>query len=300
MADNFKAIHTYSDPGLDKQRFSDYELSIRISTDGLSYCVLDSNTRKFLHLESFDLSEPGRKPYIPGDKEMLNVNKLLHLMEGDLKWLANSFQKIIIVVDQGMSTLIPDALFNENEKANIFDFNIAGGPHPEKDLRHDYLKSLNAYAIYHVPTSLSDLIQRFFPTASVFHHSTAIIQSLFLKNVNQENDKLLYVNTGKSRIDILRFKGKKLDYYNSFKYNTADDFMYYLIFVVEQLVLNPESIEVLMMGEVEKHSSLSDLVFKYVRNIRFANRNEDFRYSFVFDQLPGHYYFNLLNASLCE
>jgi hypothetical protein len=69
---------------------------------------------------------------------------------------------------------------------------------------------------------------------------------------------------------------------------------------VEQLGLNPESADLMMMGEVDKHSSITDLVMKYIRNVSFAKRNDEFRYSFVFDQLPGHYYFNLLNASLCE
>jgi hypothetical protein len=29
-------------------------------------------------------------------------------------------------------------------------------------------------------------------------------------------------------------------------------------------------------------------------------RNDQFRYGNVFDELPGHYFFNLLNAGLCE
>jgi hypothetical protein len=108
------------------------------------------------------------------------------------------------------------------------------------------------------------------------------------------------VNTGQSHIDILQIRDKKLDYYNSFRYNTSEDFMYFLVFVVEQLKLNPESVQVVLLGEIERHSSLSDLLHKYIRHISFIDRSSDHRYSFVFDQLPGHYYYNLLNASLCE
>ena len=300
MADSVKAIHSYSDPGLDKNKLYEYELSIRISAEGYAYCIFDSNTGKFLHLESYGLSEPGKRLYIPGDEELTNTAKLSQLLEGELNWLTNDFSRTRLLINQDKSTLVPEALFNEKEKGNIFDFNIAGGPHQETELHHDHLKSVNAYAIYHVAPTLGELIHRFFPGAISFHQSSAFIQSIFLKYMNQENENLLYVNTDKSRIDILRLKGKKLDYYNSFRYNTAEDYMYYLIFVVEQLGLNPESVEVMMMGEVDKHSSLSDLIHKYVRNVGFVKRNEDFRYSFVFDQLPGHYYFNLLNASLCE
>lgn len=300
MAETFTAIHTYSDPGLEKHRFSDYELFVRLSAEAITYCVSDINTGKYLHLESYDLSEPGRKTYIPGDSEMKDTAKLTALLENDLQWLTNNFNKTRVLVDQGNSTLVPEALFNENEKGSIFEFNIAGGPYKEDELHHDQLQSVNAYALYHVPAGMTSLIEKFFPGAAVYHHSTSTIQSLYLKYMNQENDRQLFVNTGKSRLDILRLQGKKLEYFNSFRYNTAEDFMYYLIFVVEQLGLNPESVELMMVGEIDRHSTLSDLILKYIRNVQFIKRNEELRYSFVFDQLPGHYYYNLLNASLCE
>lgn len=300
MAGAFTAIHSYSDPGLDKQNYFDHELTVRLSAEAIAYCVYDGNTGKFLHLESFDLREPGRKLYMPGDKEKSNTSKLTALLETDLSWLTQKFSKKRVLVDQGSATLVPEALYNEQEKVSIFEFNVAGGPYKVNELHTDHIQQLNTYAIFHLPSAINDLIDRFFPDAIVLHHSTTIIQSLFLKHMNQETDKQLFVNTGRSRMDMIRFIGKKLEYYNSFRYNTAEDFMYYLIFVLEQLGLNPESVELMMIGEIDRHSTLSDLVHKYVRNIKFVERNNDFRYSFVFDQLPGHYYFNLLNASLCE
>jgi len=300
MAESFKAIHTYSDPGLDRQKIYEYELSVRIHADGLSYCILDSNTNKFLHLETFDLGGPSRKPHIPGEQEKINTGNLTRLLDSELQWLTQPFSKVRILLEQGKSTLVPEALFAEEEKRNIFEFNIAGGNIKEIDLKHDHLNSIDAFGIYQLPASMADLIGKYFPGAKVFHHSTAFIQSLFLKFRNADNDKQLFVNTASSRLDILQIKNMKLDYYNSFIYNTAEDFMYYLVFVVEQLNLNPESVDMVLLGEIEKHSPLSELILKYIRHVKFIDRNADFRYSFVFDQLPGHYYYNLLNVSSCE
>lgn len=300
MADNFKAIHTYSDPGLDKQEFYKYDLSVRLHSDGFSYCIFDSNANKCLHLQAFDLSDPGKKIYIPGEPGKTDTAKLVQLLGHELKWLCEPFNKVRILIEQGKSTLVPDALFSEEEKSSIFDFNVAGGPYQLADLKHDHLKSTNAYAIYHIPAPITVLAEKYFPGALIYHHSSAIIQSLYLKYRNEDNNNVLFVNTAASHIDILQIKNKKLDYYNSFLYNTAEDFMYYLVFVVEQLNLNPENVELVMMGEIERHSPLSDLIHKYIRHVRFIERNSDFRYSFVFDQLPGHYYYNLLNAALCE
>jgi hypothetical protein len=268
--------------------------------DGLTYCILDSITNKFLHLETFDLGGPVRKPHIPGDPEKTDPGSLLRLLDNELQWLTQPFSKVRVLIEQGKSTLIPEALFVEEEKRNIFNFNIAGGNFQDIELKHDHLTSIAAYGIYQLPGAMATLIGKYFAGAQVFHHSTAFIQSLFLKFRNADSDRQLFVNTAASRLDILQIKNKRLDYYNSFLYNTAEDFMYYLVFVVEQLNLNPESLEMVLMGEIEKHSPLADLILKYIRHVKFIERNADFRYSFVFDQLPGHYYYNLLNASLCE
>src|SRR5210317_75272 len=146
MADHFTAIHTYSDPGLDKQKIYEYDLSIRIHADGLSYCILDSNTNKFLHLETFKLAETGTK-YLTGEPENIELTKLTRLLSNELAWLNQPFNKVRVLYESGNSTLVPEALFSEEEKARIFDFNVAGGPHQAHELKHDYLRGANAYNI---------------------------------------------------------------------------------------------------------------------------------------------------------
>lgn len=300
MAESVKAIHTYSDPGLDKQNTFEYELSIRLGVDGFSYAILDTNTRKFLHLEAFDLREPGRSIHVPGEDRKTDTLKLRKLLETELRWLSAPFSQVRLMIGNGSSTLVPEALFDKTEKAALFDFNMAGGPFHAENIYFDRLRVSDAVSLYHIAPDEGLLCRDFFPEAVIYHHSSVLIQALLMKYMNQDNDLHLFVNTGSSRLDIMRMKGKKLDYFNSFTYNTAEDYMYYLIFVVEQLGLNPENVQLIMTGEVERNSRLTDLVRKYVRSISFAERNSDFRYSFVFDQLPGHYYYNLLNLSLCE
>ncbi|MCD4725931.1 MAG: DUF3822 family protein [Bacteroidales bacterium] len=300
MAEIFTAIHSYSDPGLDKQKYYEYDLSIRMNADGFSFCILDTNTNKYLHLESFDLKEPGMRRPVPGEGANTDPSSLIRLLEENLNWLSSPFNNTSIIYDEGKSTLVPEALFDKKEEETVYAFNVAKESSHHQALHHDHIKSVNAFSVYGIPSLFDDLIDKYFSGAPVFHHSTAFIQSLFLKYMNQDTGNILFVNAGASRLDLLRITGKKLNYYNSFTYHTAEDFMYYLIFVVEQLKLNPENIELIITGELDKHSSLSDLLHKYIRNISFADRNTDFRYSFVFDQLPGHYYYNLLNAAMCE
>ncbi len=69
---------------------------------------------------------------------------------------------------------------------------------------------------------------------------------------------------------------------------------------MEQLGLNPESVNLVFMGEIDKNSALYHIAFKYVRNISFIERSDYFRYSYVLDELQSHNFYNLLNAGRCE
>jgi hypothetical protein len=51
---------------------------------------------------------------------------------------------------------------------------------------------------------------------------------------------------------------------------------------------------------IERDGSLHFLIKKYIRNVRLMNRNDDFKYSYAFERIDGHQFFNLLNLNLCE
>ncbi|MBL4577246.1 MAG: DUF3822 family protein, partial [Flavobacteriales bacterium] len=74
---------------------------------------------------------------------------------------------------------------------------------------------------------------------------------------------------------------------------------YYTLFVCEQLKLNPESVEMILLGERGKDSQEYRILYSYIRNLRFINRNPGFTYSYKMDGVPGHYHFNLFSLFDC-
>jgi hypothetical protein len=69
---------------------------------------------------------------------------------------------------------------------------------------------------------------------------------------------------------------------------------------MEQLALNPEEVELVLMGMIERNSGLFETVTKYVRNVRFQSKIEKLNYSYVFDDLSIHKYVNFLLFEMCE
>jgi hypothetical protein len=67
---------------------------------------------------------------------------------------------------------------------------------------------------------------------------------------------------------------------------------------MEQLLLNPESAEICLMGSIEKDSSIFEMMYRYVRNIRFYQRKRNAENS-VFNTFPDHFFFTLHNVRQC-
>ena len=98
---------------------------------------------------------------------------------------------------------------------------------------------------------------------------------------------------------MIVIEGNNLKFYNSFAYDTKEDLAYYVLFVFEQLKLNPESMALQIMGEIERKSDNYSFLYQYIRNFGFVNRNVGFDYSYYIEELPGHFHYNLFSQYHC-
>ncbi len=284
-----KPYISYIDESLNKENTISYILSIQLSLDEFSFCILNAERNKYIGLESYSFQEINNYRIL--------CDKIDNLIS-QLKWLQKPFKSINIIFINNKSTLVPFALFDDLEKNNYASFNytIADDEH----IVYDKLNNLEAYNVYALPQCVKNKLNELFPFCKIFHFSTTLIESILIKYKNQNIKNKVFANVNTSLFDIVIIKDKQIIYYNSFKYKTKEDLTYFLIFVLEQLNLNPEDIELVLLGEIKKHSPTFDLLYKYIRNISFALRDDSFKYSYVFDQMPSHFYFNLLNMNLCE
>lgn len=277
------------DEALQKTDSENYKLSIQLSLDGFSFCIFNKAHNKFLSIESNEL------------QNVKNTDDFCIIFEDFFQkhpWLNLSYKPVNILFESTKSTLIPTPLFDAKEEENYTKLNFTFSD--DQIIRTDKLVNVDAYKLYTVPKHLIDLLNRLFPGHHLFSHAGILIESLLILNKNQPARKRCYVNVRNSYLDIIITEGRKLLYYNAFNYKTKEDFIYYLIFVLDQLKLNPEEIELVLSGYIDKNSKLFELVYKYVRNITFPPLTDSFNYSYIFNDIPTHHYFNLLNFYLCE
>ena len=289
MPEPFNLILKKSDKALDTANIKDYKLSIQLSLDGFSFCVFDHSINKFLSLESYSV------------QGKISVTRFCENFEHFAKnhpFLRHAFQQVLVLIESPKTTLVPAPLFDENEIQTFAKFNFS--PDDDNLLLHDKLIYPDTFNLYPIPEMLLKTIHSLFPLARVICHSSALIEGLMIQNKNLPEKKRVFVNTRNSFLDIVVIEGKSLVYYNSFSYTSKEDFIYYIIFVFEQLDLNPEETELTLSGFIEKSSSLFEITYKYVRHIQFGELSTNFSYSYIFDEVPPHYFTNLINSGLCE
>ena len=64
--------------------------------------------------------------------------------------------------------------------------------------------------------------------------------------------------------------------------------------------MNPEEIELILSGTIDKNSKLFETIHKYIRDVNFQVKTDTFNYSYIFNDIKSYDYINLLNYELCE
>ncbi len=206
------------------------------------------------------------------------------------------FKNTSVAVVNELSTLVPSALFRKEDAEKYFHFNFSD---TNAVIHAESIRSFDTVNTFAVSKPVEDAMNHIFNQPAIHHHATSLLEGIFL-SFKKSNDKTLLLNIREGFVDIIVTEGKKLIFINSFGYKNSDDLLYYVMFACDRLQLNPETVSAFLMGGVEKESIAYHALYKYIRNISFAPRLNVFDFSYVFKEIPAHFYFNLFSLALCE
>ncbi len=242
------------------------ELSIQVSLSGLSFCIRhkDSNTITYLKSIVFE-NKVNPIELLDKLKHVFNTEDVLH----------DIFNAVNMIHVNDLSSLVPKALFNEDYLADYLKFN-------SKILKSDFITfdnisindSVNVYVPY---VNLNNFIYDQYGSFTYKHSSTVLIENILVLEKNAV-DTRVYAHICQDHFEIIIVNRGELLIYNTFEYNTKEDFMYYLLFTAEQLQLNPETLHLVFLGDINKDSELYDISYKYIRNVSFGNRFDSYNY----------------------
>lgn len=231
------------------------KLSIQVSLNGLSFCVFDSVSNKIIKTQN-QVFEQTLNPYqlLKELKQMLNKYQLT----------TQKFTEVVVVHRNQLFGLVPKPLFDENELANYLKFNtkILANDH----LAFDEIDSHDMVNVYVPFVNINNYIYELYGEFTYKHNGTVMAESL-LKGQSKAINPICYVYVLENQMDVTILDQKQLVLFNSFTFHTKEDFLYYLLFTLEQLKLSTETIPLKLFGDVEEDDELYKLCYKYVKNI---------------------------------
>ena len=237
------------------EKTSNIKLSIHISLIGLSFCIIDLISKEIDFLRTYSLSKNSTP------KKLLKTLKKGFKENGELR---NSFSSVKIIHYNNLSTVVPEPLFDKKNALSYLKFN-------SKILKNDYVaydrifnnECVNVFIPY---VNINNYIFKMFDSFVYNHYSSIILEKVKLNEKNTTTPSL-YLNININHMEITYFVKNKLVFYNRFDFNTKEDVMYYLLFTIDQLKLNPEEIPVVITGNISEDDDNYKIIYKYIRNV---------------------------------
>lgn len=238
---------------------TDYnKLSIQVSLSGLSFCVLDTIDNKIIASESISFGKE-LTPY--------EVQKQLKDLFETHKVQQSSFSEVVVIHRNPLFSLVPKSLFDPKELANYLKFNakILANDH----IDYDHIEPHEMVNVYVPFVNINNYIYDLFGEFQFMHTATVLIQTLFNSH-GTTKEPICYVHLSEYQMDVTIIGQKKLLFYNSFIYHSKEDFIYYLLFALEQLKLDTETIKVKLFGAIEEGDDIYTICYDYVKNIAIS------------------------------
>ena len=276
-----------TEPSFDKKKTTEYELSVLLGADSLSYCIIDK-TNRVLSVTKCDFPEKSEdKSYA----DRLESIILRHVQ------LQQTYRTTYIGVFNLTSTLVPTRLYDEEEKSTYLEkiLPLSG----ENEVRVDALSSASAEHIYAIEESLSKVLKSYFSGAEIIHSFTALYKGV--RRIAQEKEgKCIFLNVRQEALQITLFDSGEFVFYNAFNYSSSKDFIYYVMLIYDQFGLKPDTTPIHLSGELMEDSEMYHLIYRYIRHLKLADTPEWLELSGQWVNRPQYWFHDLFCLSLMK
>ena len=235
------------------------KLSIQVALNGFSFCISDMLNHSILSFKDIAFSTE--------NKETKTEDHLAIAFKENQE-LNESYDEIVILHENNLSTFVPTALFDEQFLGSYLQFNTKVF---ESDFfTYDEVSNYQMNNVYIPYVNINNFFIDAFGKFTSKHANTVLVSKLLDLSKNVE-EKKMFVQMSKSHFEIIVVQNQKLLLFNTFDYKTPEDLIYYLLFAAEQLSLNPEFFKLELLGSINESDEYFKIAYKYIRNVSLFN-----------------------------
>lgn len=276
-----KIIYDILDDNFFQKTGYQYRLSMLLTDTTCSYLLYDD--AQWLAYRSYALDSNNRALFSLKDEleTLMHQDKMLNL----------SFQSIDIQLLTNSFTFVPTPLFEESQ---VMTYLANVTPSPSSEIIKKENVAENSFVnVYVTKLDLHRFLQKTFTNYQLSHLLTKQINT-YQAHAEFVTGKKLYLNFHQNNLQITYFEEQNFVFANNFPFQTSNDAAYYTMLVINQLHLNPETINVYVSGHIDKDAELYNTVFRYIRNIIFMQSTIEHEDNSPFGKYPAHTFIDMM------
>lgn len=263
-------------------------MSLQVFLKGFSFSVLDRERNKYVALAHYQFNR------------ITSVRTLAKQIDGIVAaepLLQCPFKHVKLMFYTPDYTFVPAAFYSDDDKNAWFDFNQE--LKRDSELMSNYIFGNSSYVVFGVPKVLAAVLCERFSSVRFYHQSVPLIEELTLKSKLESEGRRVLVNLMPAFFDFVLIEDGEITLYNTFSYKSTEDFNYYFLNAIDNMKLSPLNTKVSVCGIVPADSPVLESMKEYIRNIDYFVRPGHFEYAYGFNDVPSHYFTNMINLYQC-
>ena len=253
-----KRLNNIQINSIDSIDFKETQLSIQINLDGFSFCIYKLPENELIAFQRYKFTERASTP-----ERLLRQIETIYDENNLLKY---SFKAVKLIHQNELATLVPTLFFDKNNLKNYLN-------HSVKLLENDFISfennnCMDVTSVYIPFVNINNFMFHQYGAFEYYHSFTQLLELLSKEDLLSTEDKI-FVQVNQHNFELLAFKNNQLKAINRFEFSTAEDFIYYILFVAEQFDMHTENFKLILLGDIEKQTELYKITYKYIRNIVF-------------------------------
>lgn len=292
ISTNYRLSHKIQDETFSFAQAGNCNLYITLSPSVIRLAVANVERNKFVVLEDYEL--------ISVFTPQQTAEQLKLLAEENPLLKNNGWLNVRVGINNQHFTLVPETLFDPEHKLDYLRL------HSDLDLQNDHVhyyrhSNMEAVNIFTVDKTIEQEVSGLFSDQAIqyVHQTSALIKGV-LHQAGRNTVKNLYIFVERNYVTILIVNESGLQFCNIFHFLSPEDFIYYIVFVMQEQKLNPEQETIYVWGDIMHDSPLFNILQKYIHTVRPGKKPADVAYSYKFDDLFEHRYFEVYSLHLCE
>ncbi len=208
---------------------SDTQLTIHISRTSVHVAEVLRSNQEIIRTESIELHESTPDQYKSALGNFFSSNKF-----------DKDYSEVSAAWCSSQNALVPLRVYNDTDAKSIHKL-IFGDVLDHKTVDFNRLMELSMVSVFEIPDWVKSFFVIKYPRITIKHEHALTLRAIFQSSTF---NSALHISLCDDYMNIFLVQHNELKFSNTFEYQTADDILYYSMYVLEQQGWKDEKIKV--------------------------------------------------------